>query len=289
MRLCKNVVGLSAWFLYFALSMIPGVALAQVTDQTKVLQVGILPTLSAKALLKNYRPLQLYLERELKRPLELSTATDFRAFHLNTIEGKYDVVVTAAHMARLAQTEAKYTPIAQYMAANRTVLIEAKDRPLRSIHDLKGKSLAIGDRHALIVSQTLNYLLEQGLREGVDYTLIETPSHNSAAYSVQSHQSILAVSSPSGLKNIPDAIKDNVKIFATLSELPSLIWMAHPRMTAQVPQIKSALLKLTTAIPEGALFLETTGYVGLRDISSDEMKTLDPYAKELSNMLKMRP
>jgi len=265
------------------------VVLAQVTAQTKVLQVGILPTLSARALLKNYQPLQFYLERELKRPVELSTAPDFRTFYYNIIEGKYDVVVTAPHMARLAQTEAKYVPLASYKAVNRAILLEAKDKPLRSIQDLKGKALAFGDRHALIVIQTLHYLLEQGLREGVDYTLLETQSHNSAAYSVQSHQSILAITAPSGFKNTPDAIKDSVQIYATLPALPSLTWMAHPRMASEVPMIKAALIGFTSNIEEGRQFFEATGYIGLHDISNAEMKLLDPYAKALSDLLKTRP
>ena len=289
MRFYKNAAGLSAWFLYLVFSMTPCVVLAQVTAQPKVLQVGILPTLSARALLKNYQPLQLYLERELKRPVELSTAPDFRTFYSNTIEGKYDVVVTAAHMARLAQTEAKYVPLASYKAVNRAILLEAKDKPLRSIQDLKGKALAFGDRNALIVSQTLHYLLEQGLREGVDYTLLETQSHNSAAYSVQSHQSILAITAPSGFKNIPDAIKDSVQVYATLPELPSLTWMAHPRMASEVPMIKAALIGFASNSEEGRQFFEATGYIGLRDISNVEMKLLDPYAKELRDMLKTRP
>ena len=289
MRFYKNAARLSAWFLYLVFFMTPCVVLAQVTAQAKVLQVGILPTLSARALLKNYQPLQLYLERELKRPVELSTAPDFRTFYSNTIEGKYDVVVTAAHMARLAQTEAKYVPLASYKAVNRAILLEAKDKPLRSIQDLKGKALAFGDRNALIVSQTLHYLLEQGLRESVDYTLLETQSHNSAAYSVQSHQSILAITAPSGFKNIPDAIKDSVQVYATLPELPTLTWMAHPRMASEVPMIKAALIGFTSNSEEGRQFFEATGYIGLRDISNVEMKLLDPYAKELSDMLKTRP
>lgn len=284
----KNAGHLSAWFFSIALSILSGITLAQDRVQAKVLQVGILPTLSARVLLKNYHPLQTYLERELKRPVELTTAPDFKTFYLNTIEGKYDVVVTAAHLARLAQTEAKYMPLAAYKAANGAVLIEAKDRPLRSIQDVKGKSLAFGDRNALIVSQTVEYLLEQGLREGVDYTLLETKSHNSAAYSVQSHQSILAVTSPSGFKSIPDAIKDSVNIYATLPELPSLTWMAHPRMSTELPSIKAALLGFTTGTAEGKQFFEVTGYIGMREMTNEEMKTLEPYAQDIGGALRTK-
>jgi len=289
MKLYKVATRLAARFLYLVLSAAPGLALAQDISQAKILQVGILPTLSTRVLLKNYQPLQLYLERELKRPVEMSTAPDFRTFYFNTIDGKYDLVVTAAHMARLAQTDAKHIPLANYKAANRTILIEAKDRPLRSIQDLKGKALAFGDKNALIVSQALHYLKEQGLREGIDFTLLETQSHNSAAYSVQSHQSILAVTAPSGFKNIPDAIKDSVQVYATLSDLPSLTWMAHPRMASEVPRIKAVLIGFSSNVVEGKQFFETTAYIGLRDISNAEMKLLDPYAKVLRDSLKTPP
>ena len=114
----------------------------------------------------------------------MTTARDFKTFHENTIAGKYDVVVTAAHLARLAQIEANFIPLTAYKAINRAVLLESKDHPLRTIQDIKGKNLAFGDRNALIVSQTIGYLQENGLREGVDYTLLETQSHNSAAYPV---------------------------------------------------------------------------------------------------------
>ncbi|TCV84328.1 phosphate/phosphite/phosphonate ABC transporter substrate-binding protein [Sulfurirhabdus autotrophica] len=266
----------------FAL-LVPSLALAE----THVLRIGLLPVLSARVLLTNYQPLRAYLERELQQPVELVTATDFRTFHLSTVAGEYDAVVTAPHFARLAQIDAKYIPLAAYRSANRAILITSKDRPLKSINDLRGQSLAIPDRHAMVVSQALYWLGEQGMHAGSDFKLVETPSLNSAAYSVQNHQSVLAVMAPTGMKQMPDSIKDSIQVFANLPELPSsLIWMANPRIAAQVPQFKAALLKLTNAIPEGALFLESTGYIGLREITLDEMKTLDPYAKELSGMFK---
>jgi phosphonate transport system substrate-binding protein len=257
---------------------------------TRVLKIGLLPVLSARVLLTNYQPLRTYLERELQQPVELLTSTDFHTFYLSTIAGEYDAVVTAPHFARLAQINAKHIPIASYRSVNRAILITSKDHPLMSLNELRGQSLAIPDRHAMVVSQALLWLREQGLHADTDFKLVETPSMNSAAYAVQSHQSILAVMAPTAMKQMPGNIKDSIQIFANLPELPSsLIWMAHPRIAMQLPKLRSALLKLNSGIPEGATFFQSTGYIGLRDISSDEMKSLDPYAKELSRVLKSRP
>jgi phosphonate transport system substrate-binding protein len=273
------------WF-GIALSFMPDIANAQDSDQAKILQIGILPTLSARVLIKNYQPFQIYLERKLKRPIELLTASDFKTFHYDTIDGKFDVVITAAHLARIAQTDAKYIPLATYKAVNQTILLEAKDNPLKTIADLKGKTISMGDRSALIVSQTISYLSTQGLREGEDYTLLETQSHSSAAYSVQNHQSILAISSPSGLKNIPDAIKDSVKVYATLPQLPSLIFLAHPRLGADAPLLKAALIDFTTDTDDGRQFYEKTNYIGLREVTNNEMKDLETFASDIRNTLK---
>lgn len=286
MRLFKNIARLTVFCLGITLILIPDIALSQDSSQAKALQIGILPTLSARVLIKNYQPLQVYLERKLKRPVELLTATDFKTFHYDTIEGKFDIIVTAAHLARIAQTDAKYIPLVTYQAANRAVLLEAKDNPLKTIANLKGKALAFGDRNAIIVSQTINYLSAQGLHEGIDYKLIETQGHNSAAYSVQNHQSMLAVTSPSGFKNIPEAIKDSIKVFATLPPVPGLIWLVHPRMGADAPLIKAALMALTTDIEEGKQFFETTNYIGMRELSNSEMKELEPYAQDIRSALR---
>lgn len=272
----------SVWWFWLTLLLIPATASAQ----APALQLGVLPTLSPRVLLTSYHPLQAYLEHELRRPVEITTATNFRTFYDNTLEGKYDVVVTAAHLARLAQTEAKYIPLACYQAANRAMLLEAKDRPLTTIQDLRGKMLAIPDRHALIVSQVLDWLAQQGLHAGADFGLLETPSHSSAAYSVIHHLSALSVSSPSGFKQMTGGIKAGIEVFTTLPELPSLIWLANPRIASEAPRLKAALLGFSSSSAEGAQFFAATGYIGMREVTNQEMRVLEPYAREIKNVFR---
>lgn len=256
-----------------------------VSAQPAQLVVGILPTLSPRVLIGNYQPMRLYLERTLKRPVELVTATNFTAFHQSTMAGKYDLVVTAAHLARLAQIEGRYSPLATYQSVNRAVLLTSLSTPLKSVKDLKGATVATLDRFALIVSQTLIWLQEQDLQWGKDYQLLETSSHNSAAYSVLSGESMLAIVSPAGLKQMPAAIQNKLQVFATLPPLPSLMWLAHPRMTSEVPRLKSVLLAFTPTLSEGKTFFDKTGYLNMREITPEEMNSLDPYIPHLKQHL----
>lgn len=274
----------STWIICLVCSIISNIALAQ--TETHAIQVGLLPIWTTRVLIKNYLPLQTHLEHELKQPVELVTAPDFKTFHVNTLAGKYDLIITAAHLGRLAQTEAGYTPLTRYSAHHRTLLIAAKDQPLKSIQDLKGKTLAGIDPITLAMNDTIIWLKEQGLHAGKDYTLLETPTPISAAYSVQNHQSILAISSPQGMKQLPENMKSSIEIFASLPELPSLLWLAHPRMKAELPRLKAALLAFTPQTEQGAIFYETTGYIGMRETNNDEAKAMDKVAQEVNKMLK---
>lgn len=279
----KNLYRLASWFICLAFSVNPGAVLAQA--QNKALQVGILPISTTRILIKNYQPLQAYLERELKQPVELVTAHDFKTFHFNTLKGDYDLIITAAHLGRLAQTEANYVPLARYKAPHRTLLLVAKDQPLKSVEDLRGKVIAGIDPLTLAVNETLLWLRRQGLRAGIDFAMLETPTPISAAYSVLNHQSVMAIGSPQGWKQFPDSLRDSLEIFASLPELPSLMWLAHPRMASDAPRIKAALLGFTEKSREGAMFYKATGYIGMKQVSNQEAQSMDALAQEVKIML----
>jgi phosphonate transport system substrate-binding protein len=258
------------WLLACLLALSPILSMAQATP----LIVGVLPTLSPRVLLNNYQPFRTYLEQTLKRPVELVTATDFATFHKSTMAGDYDLVVTAAHLGRLAQTEGGYIPLATFKATNRAMLVTARATPLKSIQDLRGHAVAALDRFALVTSQALVWLEAQGLREGTDFRLLETSSHNSSVYSVLSGESVLAIISPAGWGQMPANIRDGLQVFASLPAIPGLMLLANPRLAREVPRLKSALLAFSPDLPEGKQFFEATRY-----------QSLDPYTRYLRQHL----
>lgn len=263
-----------AWILVGLLMLWPMLGAAR-----EAVKVGILPTMSPRVLLNNYQPFRVYLEQTLKRPVLMVTAADFAAFHQSTLAGDYDIVVTAAHLARLAQLEAGYLPLATYRAPNRAILMTSRAAPLKAIGDLRGHSIAMLDRFALITGQAVLWLEGQGLREHVDFQLLETPSHNSAAYSVLNGTSALAIISPAGWKQMPASLRDRLRIYANLPQIPGLMWLANPRLANDAPRLKSVLFAFTPNLPPGKQFFDTTGYQGMRAITPEELQALDPYTR----------
>jgi phosphonate transport system substrate-binding protein len=72
--------------------------------------LGVLPIHSARVLTERYEPLRAYLEKHLKQPVRIESAADFRRFHERTLRGDFDLTITPAHFARLAQKEAGFVP-----------------------------------------------------------------------------------------------------------------------------------------------------------------------------------
>lgn len=270
-------------WLLVALVILPAWAAA-----SEPLRIGLLPTMSTRALITNYQPLRAYLERQLQRPVVLLTAPDFKTFHHDTVAGVYDLAVTAAHLARLAQTEHGMQPLATYRVTNRAILVTAKSRPVSSHQDLRGHNLAIFDPLALVVLQALNWLGERGLKAGRDYRVLDTPSHNSVAHSVLNGESIMGVTAPTGMRQLTPELRERLQVFAELPPISALIWIAHPRISGQTERIKSALLRFADS-PEGNLFFSATGFIGLREVNAVDLEAIDPYAKDVARLLRDTP
>ena len=198
---------------FLVLLLIPGLALAQ----TKPIRVGILPTLSPRELLIIYESVRSYLTQELHQPVQLGTATDFGAFHQQTLAGEYDVVVTAAHLARLAQREQGWLPVATYQTANRVILLTAKATPIKTVEDLRGTTITSLDPVALIVIQGRRWLSEKGLQSNRDYQFVTAPSFTSAVHAMLQKQAALAIVSPAGYKQLLENLKIETRIFQTLA------------------------------------------------------------------------
>ena len=257
-------------------------------SETKPLRVGLLPTLSPRVLLNNYAPLRQYLEQQLQQPVQMWTATDFRAFHEQTMAGQYDFVVTAAHFARLAQREAGWLPLATYKTANRAILIMSDKHPISSVEEIRGKVITSVDPLALVVTQSVQWLAEKGLRQDRDYRFANVPSFNTAAYAVQQQEAVLAIISPAAYKQLPEPLKSDVRVFRALPEIPALIWMAPPKGRVQPARLKSVLLNFTPDTPQGRQFFETTGYAGMRAMSDAQMQSLDGFAGQVKKLLNLK-
>jgi len=252
------------------------------------LEVGIFPYLSTQAILATFQPVRAHLETALKRPVQLSTAQDFPAFVARTQHGDYDLVITAPHFARLAQREAGYVPLVQFTRDLRGVVVIAADSPAKSITALRGRSIAVPSRLAIVSMMGLRLFARGGLNPGRDFTLQSMPSHSSAVLSVRNGENAAAFIEASVLQQMPAEIASGVRVLATTGHVPSLVFIAHSHLArAERDRLKTELLRFAVDTEEGRAFLKSSRFEGLRAVTEKDMRTFDSYMDELKEQLRV--
>jgi len=249
-------------------------------------QVGVLPNVTARVILTNYRPMREYLAEELGRPVEITTAPDFREFHTRTMAGAYDLVVTAANLARVAQLDAGLELVAGYDPPIPALLVMRKDARVGAIEALRGKSLAVANPQSLVVLRGREWLAENGLVAERDYRLSWTRTEDSLAQLLVSGEAPLAMMSMGEFRTIREEIRQTLEPYREFARVPNFFVLAGRRLPeAQVAALRAAMLKFTST-ERGREFLALTGVQGIRAVPEADLAALDGIAAQTRELLR---
>lgn len=244
--------------------------------------VGVLPIHGARVLVQRYEPLRAYLEASLKQPVAIESASDFARFHTRTLAGGYDLTITPAHFARLAEKDAGYQPVVQLLPDHDALLVSSADQPIADYAQLKGKQLAVIDRLAITVMAALHFLEQQGLEPGVDFQVVEHRTHASVAHALLTGLAVAGVTSSQGMLQIPEDLRARIVVRKHIADIPAFVFLAKPGLDpASVARLKALLLAFPHA-PQGRDFLHRTGYTA---IVPADMKRADPYLAQTRKAL----
>ncbi|MSQ71891.1 MAG: phosphate starvation-inducible protein PhoH [Betaproteobacteria bacterium] len=253
-------------------------ATAQTANETYT--IGVLPNVSARVILRNYQPMQAYFARELKRKVEIATATDFRAFSAATLRGDYQMVVTAPNLGRVAQLDGKWEPLAIYEPPIPALLVAAADNPNISVGQLKGKSLALANPQSLLALRGLQWLREQGMQDGRDFKVVLAGNDDSLGTMIRSGESPLAMMSMGEFRQIGEATRSTLKIVTEFAKMPGFLAMANPRLgNAERQQLKSLILGFPKS-EDGKSFTALAGVANIREVTAAELGALDAFVAQ---------
>lgn len=252
----------------------------------KPLVVGVVPYISARALVATYEPMRLYLEQALDRPVKIYSAAGFRQFFLNAKRGDYDLIVTSGHLARLLQKEHQFTPLLRYSAGGSGLVMTALNSPVKNLQDLRGQVIALPDQLSLASIVCMTYLRENGLKSGTDFQPLEVPSFASAILSVQRGEAGAAISAPGALAQMPEELRESVHAIMNTGEFISQVVLVHPRLAkSEVEYLNAALLKFGNKSNEGKQFFSSTGFGAIIPATAKDMASLDRYLAETKRLL----
>lgn len=260
-------------------------AAAQEKSALRPLSIGLMPYLSTRTLMASYQPIAIALERELKQPVQLQTAPDYDTFIKRVLDGEYDVALLAPHYARLATREFGYTALLVHQAPIRGVLVTSRNKPLSSAEELRGQTIAVAERSALLVIVGTLILSDEGIKEDSDFQFVETVSHSSALHSAISGKSRAALISYSTMVLAAPELQRDAVVWRELSTIPGQYYIAHNRIpTERQKAIKAALLAFEKTA-DGQQFFEKTKHGGFRDPTREEGEFLDRLLPETRRQL----
>ncbi len=248
------------------------------------LQIGLFPNLSPLTLIASYQPVRLYLEKTLHRPVSMVTAPDFRSFVERTQHGDYDVVLTAPHLARLAEQDAGYVAVATYDAKLRALILVPKNSPAKRLADLRGARVAVPDPLAVVNMLGREEFQKAGLAE-TEYTLVNAQSHNGAALAVLREEEQAAIIGNAPYAQLPESTRKELRVLATSQAIPNHYWLVNKNMGVRQRRLFQEAMVHFGAVPEGRKFIAERNCGEIRATVPNELKPLAPYAQEVKNLM----
>ncbi len=250
----------------------------QLQANDKHLQFGIFPYVTPGQLVKFHTPLVKEIERILATKVSLVTAPSFKEFIARTGQGKYDIIMTAPHLGRLAEQQG-YKRVAHTMHEVQGIYLVHKDSPIKELGDLKGKVITLVGRAAIITQMVEQQLNELGLQVGKDVTFRLTRTHNNAMYAPLRGESDASVTGILLFNKIGVKDRENVRVIGKTRVAPGFMVMTGKTVSEQQRQkLVQALLNFEN-MPEGKAYLTRTGFKHFKPITDEEMESLTPFIK----------
>ncbi len=252
------------------------------------LKVGVLPYNSALALIKVHAPLRDHLSQSLGRPVEIATSPDFNRYFNDSINGRFDLLITAPHFGVMS-IDRGYLPVRRYRATLEARLVVGRDSSLHSASDLRGKRIGVGSRLAIVTIGGMRWLQERGLESDRDYRIVEYPSHAAALAAVALADIDAAFVPGTMIPQTPADIRSQIRVMPTEIRLPHLMTLAHPRLDGKTVAALGKALDAFPATAAGKEYFANTGFGGYVPIQAEDIQALRPYVGLTRGMMGLAP
>lgn len=183
------VLALATLFATLSLS-----AVAQSRDPAK-LRVALLPDENASTLIQNAQPLKAYLEKTLKKEIELVVTTDYSSMIEAMRFGRIEVAYFGPFSYVLAKSRApEIEPFAVGVERGapfyNSILIATANGPVKTLADVRGKPFGFGDQASTSshLAPRAHLLNKVGLDGDTDYKPVHLGTHDAVARAVQAGQ-----------------------------------------------------------------------------------------------------
>lgn len=247
------------------------------------LTLGIFPYFDATRLALLHKPLKDYLAESTNNDIRLVSAPNFKAFKKRTSEAKYDILITAPHFGRSAQKIADYEWLGFTSNISYAVFVSHIDSGIKDIKDIKGKTIALPPKGAIIHHLALNTLSNNGIDLNKEIKVSVQKSHNNAMLSAILKNSDAASFGAPTWNRYKSPDKNKLQMIGKSEAIPGFAIMVHSLVPEKIKLDLKKALFLFSSTKVGKDYFNKTALKGIRESTLEDMNLLDKYLKLMNN------
>ncbi|AEB84363.1 phosphate/phosphite/phosphonate ABC transporter substrate-binding protein [Cupriavidus pauculus] len=252
----------------------------------ETLKVALLPDENASTVIKYNKPLEIYLEKELGKKIELVVTTDYSSMIEAMRHGRIDMAYFGPLSYVLAKQKSDIEPFAAMKQKGGTtyqsVLIANTGAGIAKISDIVNKNVAYGDKASTsshLIPKSI--LAENGLKAGENYREHFAGAHDAVAMAVQNgHAQAGGLSKPIFESLVQRGLVDpnKVKVLAESKPYPQYPWTMRSNLKPELKEkIRAAFLNLKD--PEVLKPFKADGFGPISDKDYDVVRSLGTLLK----------
>ena len=269
-----------------SLALLANVTQAAPNPDPDTLKVALLPDENASTVIKNNRPLQIYLEKELNKKIEIIVTTDYSSMIEAMRHGRLDLAYFGPLSYVLARQKSEIEPFAALKQKGSTsyqaVLIVNTSASINSFADISNKNVAFGDKASTsshLIPKSM--LAENGLMAGENYKEHFVGAHDAVAIAVQNgHAQAGGLSKPIFESLVQRGMIDpnKVKVLADSKPFPQYPWTMRSNLKPELKEkIRAAFINMSD--PEVLKPFKADGFGAIADKDYDVVRNLGSLLK----------
>ncbi|ENG0237569.1 phosphate/phosphite/phosphonate ABC transporter substrate-binding protein [Burkholderia multivorans] len=277
---------LASALLSILLAAVCSIGHASSNPDPETLKVALLPDENASTVIKNNKPLEIYLEKELGKKIELVVTTDYSSMIEAMRHGRIDMAYFGPLSYVLAKQKSDIEPFAAMKQKGSTtyqsVLIANTGAGIAKISDIVNKNVAYGDKASTsshLIPKSI--LAENGLKAGENYREHFVGAHDAVAMAVQNgHAQAGGLSKPIFESLVQRGLVDpnKVKVLAESKPYPQYPWTMRSNLKPELKEkIRAAFLNLKD--PEVLKPFKADGFGPISDKDYDVVRSLGTLLK----------